>query len=47
MSAEFEFTDEKVKQALQGIIVPPQPQILVDLQIEQYMPTPIWPRLPA
>ncbi|MCI8211563.1 histidine kinase [Pseudomonas sp. S25] len=40
MSAESEFTDEKIKQALQGITVPPQPQILVDLQIEQYMPDP-------
>jgi HD-like signal output (HDOD) protein len=26
--------------ALQGISVPPQPQIMVDLQMEQYMPDP-------
>jgi HD-like signal output (HDOD) protein len=37
---ERELTEDNIKQALQGIVVPPQPQILVDLQIEQYMPDP-------
>ncbi|MGY2170765.1 HDOD domain-containing protein [Pseudomonas gingeri] len=35
-----ELTAEQIKFALQGISVPPQPQIMVDLQIEQYMPDP-------
>lgn len=35
-----ELTAEQIKFALQGITVPPQPQIMVDLQIEQYMPDP-------
>jgi HD-like signal output (HDOD) protein len=35
-----EFTAEQIQQALQGISVPPQPQIMVDLQMEQYMPDP-------
>lgn len=33
-------TDEQVKKILHGIHVPPQPQILVDLQMEQIMPEP-------
>ncbi|RRV04937.1 HDOD domain-containing protein [Pseudomonas sp. v388] len=35
-----ELTSEQIHQALQGISVPPQPQIMVDLQMEQYMPDP-------
>ena len=31
---------EQINQALQGISVPPQPQIMVDLQMEQVMPNP-------
>jgi HD-like signal output (HDOD) protein len=31
---------EQIHQALQGISVPPQPQIMVDLQMEQVMPNP-------
>ncbi|MFZ2290632.1 MAG: HDOD domain-containing protein [Halopseudomonas yangmingensis] len=38
MSAEL--TEEQIKRALQGIRVPPQPQIMVDLQMEQMMPEP-------
>ena len=33
----FELTTEQIQQALLGISVPPQPQIMVDLQMEQYM----------
>ena len=35
-----ELTAEQIRQALQGISIPPQPQIMVDLQFEQYMPDP-------
>lgn len=35
-----ELSSEQIQQALQGISVPPQPQIMVDLQMEQYMPDP-------
>ena len=35
-----ELTSDQIQQALQGISVPPQPQIMVDLQMEQYMPDP-------
>ncbi len=35
-----ELTDEQIRQVLQGISVPPQPQIMVDLQMEQAMPEP-------
>lgn len=35
-----DLTSEQIQQALQGISVPPQPQIMVDLQMEQYMPDP-------
>ena len=33
-------TPEQIHNVLQGIKIPPQPQILVDLQIEQIMPDP-------
>ena len=35
-----DLTEEQIKNALQGISVPPQPQIMVDLQMEQVMPDP-------
>jgi HD-like signal output (HDOD) protein len=35
-----DLTDEQIRHALQGISVPPQPQIMVDLQMEQVMPDP-------
>ena len=35
-----ELSEEQIQQALQGISVPPQPQIMVDLQMEQLMPDP-------
>jgi len=35
-----ELTDEQIHRVLQGISVPPQPQIMVDLQMEQVMPEP-------
>lgn len=35
-----ELSAEQIQQSLQGITVPPQPQIMVDLQMEQYMPDP-------
>ena len=35
-----ELSAEQIQQVLQGISVPPQPQIMVDLQMEQYMPEP-------
>jgi len=35
-----ELSSEQISQPLQGISVPPQPQIMVDLQMEQYMPDP-------
>lgn len=35
-----ELTDEQIRRVLQGISVPPQPQIMVDLQMEQIMPEP-------
>ena len=35
-----ELSSEQIQQVLQGISVPPQPQIMVDLQIEQVMPDP-------
>lgn len=36
----IELTDEQIRCVLQGISVPPQPQIMVDLQMEQVMPDP-------
>jgi HD-like signal output (HDOD) protein len=36
----IELSTEQIQQALLGISVPPQPQIMVDLQMEQYMPEP-------
>ncbi|NBA94044.1 HDOD domain-containing protein [Pseudomonas sp. R5(2019)] len=35
-----ELSSDQIQQALQGISVPPQPQIMVDLQMEQYLPDP-------
>ena len=35
-----ELSSEQISLALQGISVPPQPQIMVDLQMEQYTPDP-------
>lgn len=35
-----QLTEEQVSKILQGIFVPPQPQILVDLQMEQIFPEP-------
>ena len=35
-----DLTEEQIRNALQGISVPPQPQIMVDLQMEQVMPDP-------
>jgi len=39
-SMAVELTDEQIHRVLQGISVPPQPQIMVDLQMEQVMPEP-------
>ncbi len=36
----IELTDEQIRSVLQGISIPPQPQIMVDLQMEQVMPEP-------
>lgn len=33
-----QLTDDQIKTILQGIAIPPQPQILVDLQMEQLDP---------
>ncbi len=38
--ASPQLTEEQIRQALQGISIPPQPQIMVDLQLEQLMPSP-------
>ena len=35
-----ELSAEQIQQVLQGISVPPQPQIMVDLQMEQFLPNP-------
>jgi HD-like signal output (HDOD) protein len=35
-----ELTPEQIAKILQGISIPPQPQIMVDLQMEQIMPDP-------
>jgi HD-like signal output (HDOD) protein len=35
-----ELSPEQLRKFLQGISVPPQPQIMVDLQMEQFMPSP-------
>ncbi len=35
-----DFSEEQVKEILKGIKIPPQPQIMVDLQMEQAMPDP-------
>lgn len=36
----IELDTEQIEQILQGISIPPQPQIMVDLQMEQFQPTP-------
>lgn len=36
----IELTETQIRGVLQGISVPPQPQIMVDLQMEQVMPDP-------
>ena len=41
----IELTNEQITTILQGIKVPPQPQILVDIQMEQLMPDPDVPRI--
>lgn len=33
-----ELSADQIRRVLQGISVPPQPQIMVDLQMEQVMP---------
>ena len=38
--ASPQLTEEQIRQALQGISIPPQPQIMVDLQLEQLVPSP-------
>jgi HD-like signal output (HDOD) protein len=40
-------TQEQISNVLMGIKIPPQPQILVDLQIEQIMPDPDLKRIAA
>ncbi|MFL0797568.1 MAG: HDOD domain-containing protein [Cellvibrionaceae bacterium] len=35
-----ELTQDQIKELLQGITIPPQPQIMVDLQMEQLNPSP-------
>ena len=35
-----ELSESQIKHVLQGISIPPQPQIMVDLQMEQVMPDP-------
>ncbi len=42
-----QLTQEQINQILQGIRVPPQPQILVDLQMEQITPLPDLKRIAA
>lgn len=37
---QSDLTDEQLKKLLQGIAIPPQPQIMVDLHMEQVMPDP-------
>ena len=34
-----ELTPEQIRQLMQGIAIPPQPQVMVDLQMEQFSPT--------
>jgi HD-like signal output (HDOD) protein len=40
-------TQEQINNVLMGIKIPPQPQIMVDLQIEQIMPDPDLKRIAA
>mgnify|MGYP001331618308 FL=1 len=42
-----ELSSEQIENILQGIKIPPQPQILVDLQMEQAMPDPDIARIAA
>jgi HD-like signal output (HDOD) protein len=37
--------DEQLKRVLQGISIPPQPQVMVDLHMEQAMPEPDMSRI--
>ena len=37
---QLQLSEEQIKQILQGIVIPPQPQIMVDLQMEQVYPEP-------
>jgi HD-like signal output (HDOD) protein len=34
-----ELTSEQIKHILQGVAIPPQPQVMVDLQMEQFSPS--------
>lgn len=36
----MELSEDQIRHILQGIKIPPQPQILVDLQMEQFLPNP-------
>ncbi len=36
----MDLTEDQIRHILQGIKIPPQPQILVDLQMEQFLPNP-------
>ncbi|MFZ5602871.1 MAG: histidine kinase, partial [Pseudomonadota bacterium] len=38
MSDPTPLDDEKIQRILRGITVPPQPQIIVDIHMEQAMP---------
>jgi HD-like signal output (HDOD) protein len=40
MKPVAELSEEQINKILQGITIPPQPQIMVDLQMEQVMPDP-------
>ncbi len=40
MSAEFSLDDTQIDSALHGFTIPPRPQVVVDLQMEQVMPDP-------
>ncbi len=42
-----ELSEDQIKHILQGIKIPPQPQILVDIQMEQFMPDPDIGRIAA
>lgn len=40
-----ELNEEQIKRVLQGIAIPPQPQVMVDLHMEQAMPEPDMTRM--